>query len=173
MSAVKLKLDLDSFDESRYCSQITKVEKITSIQSMLELGDNEINRKRLYELNKLCSADIPERGKFYTYDEFCKARYGSSYDPAQAMIATMGPDWIGLSVNSNWSKKGFLFTEMTGVVQEHRKKSIALVMKIYGIRAARKTGAKGIYTITADVNPNSVRMNLRLGFVRTEWESLI
>jgi hypothetical protein len=172
-STVKLKLNLATFNEDDFADQVRLVEKDTSLNSMYDLGDNEENRRRLYELNKSCSVDIPGRGEFYTYEEFCKFRYGSSYDPSCAIIAIKGLDWVGLSVNSNWSNKGFLFSEMTGVIREHRRKNIALVMKIYGIRAAIETGAKWIYTITGTDNPNSVEMNLRLGFAYTDWDTLL
>jgi len=172
-STVKLKLDLATFDEKEFASQIRRVEEDTSLYSMVELGDNEENRRKLYELNKKCSADIPGRGEFYTYDDFCKNRYGPGYDASCAIIAIRASEWVGLSVNSNWSMKGFMFSEMTGVARDHRRKNIALVMKIYGIRAAIRTGATVVYTITHSGNLASIGMNLRLGFVYTDWDTLL
>ncbi len=173
-SQVKLKLDLTKYDETKFVDQIAGVERHNiTFSTMLELGDHEDNRQRLYELNKICSSDVPGRGEFYTYKEYCRSRYGSSYDPAHAIIAGHASDWIGLAVNSNWSHKGFLFSEMTGVLREHRGKNIGLVMKIHGIRAAIRTGAKVIYTVTTSDNVGAIGMNRRLGFVFTDWDTLL
>ena len=41
---------------------------------MADLGDTAGCRRALYELNKTCSADIPERGEFYTFHEYIDDR---------------------------------------------------------------------------------------------------
>ena len=41
---------------------------------MANLGDTPEFRRALYELQKTCSADIPECGEFYTFDEYLAER---------------------------------------------------------------------------------------------------
>ena len=170
---VKLKLDVNSFDERDFALifQTPQLRDVT-FTTMRELGDNEKNRRKLYELNKVCSADIPGRGEFFIYEEFCKRRYGAHYDPAGAILAQHRADWIGLSVTSNWSQKGFVFAEMTGVLREYRRKGVALAMKIHGIRFAKSVGAEFVYATHGSDNHKAIGMNRSLGFVDTEWESL-
>ena len=171
---VKLKLDIEFFDESPFISALALAQSNEiNFSTMQDLGDSENNRRKLYELNKICSADIPERGEFFSYDEFCKRRYGNSYDPAGAIVARHNSKWIGLSVISNWSHKGFVFNEMTGVLRDYRRKGIAITMKILGIRFAKSTDAKVIYTSHHHENYQAIELNKRLGFVDTDWDSLI
>lgn len=37
--------------------------------SLAEVGDTIAHRRAVYELNKTCSADIPERGECYAFSE--------------------------------------------------------------------------------------------------------
>lgn len=46
-----------------------------SLASIAELGDTEQLRRRVYELNKECAADIPGRGQFFSYDEYIQRRF--------------------------------------------------------------------------------------------------
>lgn len=171
---VKLKLNLELFDENAFTSALALAQSNgISFSTMQDLGDTERNRRKLYELNKICSADIPERGEFFSYEEFCKRRYGRSYDPAGAIVAQYDSEWVGLTVTSNWSRKGFVFNEMTGVLRNYRRKGIAIGMKILGIRFAKSTGAKTIYTSHHPENFQAIGLNRRLGFVDTDWDSLI
>ncbi len=171
---VKLKLELEGFDERPFLTSLSRAAaRGIDFTTMCELGDTEQSRRRLYELNKQCSADIPERGEFFTYEEFCRFRYGKHYDPVGAIIARKTSKWIGLCVVSNWSHKGFVFSEMTGVLRDYRQIGIASAMKVLVIRFARSVGAKCIYSTHGSNNPKAIAMNRRLGFVETSWDRLI
>lgn len=89
--------------------------RASSSTTMVELGDHEANHRRLYELNRLCSADIPERGEFYTYDEYHAARIERDYEPSTTVIALDDGAWVGMSAASDHHDEGFFFNEMTGV----------------------------------------------------------
>jgi hypothetical protein len=41
-----------------------------TLTSLQELGDSEGHRQLVYELNKVGSADIPERGAFFSFSEY-------------------------------------------------------------------------------------------------------
>lgn len=59
---------------------------------MHETGDF----RALYELNKLCSADIPGRGAFYSYEEYIAGRINvPSYAAAGVILAVDEGTWVG------------------------------------------------------------------------------
>jgi len=59
----RLKLDVDVF-EGRPVRGVLRRVKTTSVSltTLSELDDSPAARRSLYELNKACSTDIPERG---------------------------------------------------------------------------------------------------------------
>jgi len=103
---------------------------------MEKLGDTTKNHRALYELNKECSADIPDRGEFYTVDEYLAERIEvESYDPRGIVIALDDGEWVGLAATSN--KRTFVFNEMTGVKASYRGRGISIAMKVFGFEFAR------------------------------------
>lgn len=158
---VRLTLDVDSFDESAFDRA---VEGIT-LTTMTELGDHEANHRRLYELNRTCSADIPGRGEFYTYDEYRARRIERDYEPSTTVIALDGSAWVGMSAASDHRDEGFFFNEMTGVVRSHRGRGIALAMKVMVIGLVRELGVREIRTLHHPDNEAPIALNRRLGYV--------
>ncbi|MEV0775699.1 GNAT family N-acetyltransferase [Streptomyces sp. NPDC050433] len=80
---VKLELDIRTFDAARFNTYVERC-RDTGIRltTLAELGDTARHRRQLYDLNKECSADIPDRGEFYTFDEYLERRIAvPSYDP--------------------------------------------------------------------------------------------
>jgi hypothetical protein len=64
-SWTRLKLELRVFDREQFAPLLRRFETAGICwTTMAELGDTSASRRRLYELNKTCSADIPERGDF-------------------------------------------------------------------------------------------------------------
>ena len=112
---------------------------------MESLGDTQEHRTALYDLNKTISEDIPGRGEFFTFDEFTEFRFDFHYDPTGVQLALIDSVWVGLSAFTNWSEKGFVFYEMTGVLHEHRRKGIATAMKVLGLRYAKRLGVAAVY----------------------------
>ncbi len=170
---VKLKLDVESFEEAPFRSAIQHCEKNGIVfKSMASLGDTSRSRHLLYELNRTCSKDIPARGKFFTYEEFSERRYGKGYDPNGVIIALHDGDWVGLTANSNWKQRGFVFNEMTGVLRHYRRKGIALALKLHGIRYAKRLPVQLAFTLHDAENVAPIQMNRKIGYVDTEWNDL-
>jgi hypothetical protein len=72
---VRLKLDLNSFDDVGFRLYFERCRQAgLAFTSLAELGDTAEHRLSLYELNKTCSADIHERGEFYTIEEYLAIR---------------------------------------------------------------------------------------------------
>ena len=166
---VTLRLDVDGFDETPFLKTLERCKASgIAFNSIAQLGDTEPHRRKLYELNKLCSKDIPARGEFFTYDEFCRRRFGQSYTPEGVIIARSQDTWVGLSATSIHGDRGFAFNEMTGVIRDYRRQGLALALKLLGIRHIRSLGLKWIYTIHDVENESAIQMNKRLGYKDAE-----
>ncbi|WP_020576186.1 hypothetical protein [Actinopolymorpha alba] len=83
---VRLKLDLATFDANAFEPYLQRsLAAGIELMTIAELSDTLGNRRALYELNKTCSADIPERGEFFTFEEYVANRLNPSvYDPQTA-----------------------------------------------------------------------------------------
>ncbi|MFI8435082.1 GNAT family N-acetyltransferase [Streptomyces sp. NPDC079020] len=163
---VRLTLDLDAFDDARFEPRLRSCRQ-TGIEftTLADLGDTAENRRALYELNKTCSADIPERGEFYTYDEYLSRRIEiPTYDPRGVVLALDGGSWVGMATTSI-QPEGYAFSEMTGLLAGHRGRGISLAMKLLAIGFARSHGAHVLRTFHHPANAAAIGMNRRLGFV--------
>ena len=166
---VNLRLDLSGFDEAPFLYAVERCKREgIRFTTMAELGDSDEHRLALYELNKTCSKDIPARGEFFTFDEFAKRRFGASYDPAGVILALDGGLWIGLSATADFSSRGLAFNEMTGVLRSHRRRGIAVALKVLAIRYARRLGVDQVHTIHDFENTAAIELNLGLGYVHDE-----
>jgi hypothetical protein len=75
MEWVRLELDLDGFDDGLFRGYLQRCQEAGLVfASLAEVGDTAEHRWALYELNKTCSADIRERGEFYTFEEYLAIR---------------------------------------------------------------------------------------------------
>ncbi|MEU7061264.1 GNAT family N-acetyltransferase [Streptomyces sp. NPDC046197] len=169
---VKLELDLKTFDATRFEAYIERC-RTTGIRltTLAELGDSPGHRRALYELNKECSADIPERGEFYTFEEYLERRIEvPSYDPRGVVIALGDDGWCGLAATSDHRSSGFVFNEMTGVRAAYRGRGISMAMKTVGIRFADLCGVDRIRTLHHPANTAAIEMNRRLGYADAEWD---
>ncbi|SIR68242.1 GNAT family N-acetyltransferase [Micromonospora avicenniae] len=164
---VRLQLDIDGFDDEAFEPYLRRArESGIDLTTMAELGDTPQHRWALYELNKTCSADIPDRGEFYTYEEYLTQRVDvPAFDPGGVILALRGDDWIGMSSTSLHPDKGYAFSEMTGVLAPYRGQGLSLAMKLLAIRFVRSSGYRWLATIHHPRNASAIAMNRRLGFV--------
>ncbi|MGW7318616.1 GNAT family N-acetyltransferase [Streptomyces sp. NPDC054865] len=166
---VKLALDLNTFDARRFGAYVARARtqgiRLTTFD---ELADTPAHRRALYELNRTCSADIPERGEFHTFDEYLGRRFDTpSYDPRGIVVALDGDTWVGMAATSHHD--GHLFNEMTGVLAGYRGRGLSIAMKTIGTRFAGLHGARQIRTVHHPANTNAIAMNRKMGFVDADW----
>ncbi|GAA2260445.1 hypothetical protein GCM10010145_31810 [Streptomyces ruber] len=168
---VKLELDLDAFDLARFQPYVDRCRRSgIRLTTLSELGDTPEHRRALYELNKECSADIPERGAFLTYDEYrCLRLQAPGYDPRGVVIALDGDTWIGLAATSDQRRSGCVRNEMTGVRAGWRGRRISLAMKTYGIGFAGICGVSRVRTLHHPRNTGAIAMNRTMGYVAADW----
>jgi GNAT superfamily N-acetyltransferase len=170
---VKLELDVRTFDPARFTRYVERCQAVgIRLVTLAELGDAPGRRRALYELNKECSADIPERGAFYTFEEYRERRIEvPSFDARGVVIALDGDTWSGLAVTSDHRSDGYVFNEMTGVKTSYRRRGIAVAMKVAGIGFAGLCGVHNIRTLHHPANTAAIEMNRRLGYTDADWET--
>ncbi|MDG4861099.1 GNAT family N-acetyltransferase [Streptomyces sp. T-3] len=163
---VRLTLDLNAFDEAPFAARLRDSEQAgIEFTTLAALGDGAEHRWALYELNRTCAADIPERGAFYTYEEYLAQRIETpTFDPEGVVLALDSGTWVGMATTSI-RPDGFAFSEMTGVLAGHRGRGISLAMKLLAIRFARARGMSRLRTMHHPLNASAIAMNRRLGFV--------
>jgi RimJ/RimL family protein N-acetyltransferase len=171
---VKLELDVDAFNAARFEQYVERCRRASiRLTTLAELGDTPNHRRKLYELNKECSADIPDRGEFHTFEEYLQRRIEvPSYDPRGVVIALDDEAWIGMAATSDHRSSGYVVNEMTGVKAAYRGRGISIAMKTFGIGFARSCGVSKIRTIHHPANTSAIEMNRRLGYVDAEWSHL-
>ena len=164
---VRLELDVEKFDDAKFEPYLQQAQTSgISFTTMAELGDTPEHRRALYDLNKTCSADIPDRGMFYTYDEYVTQRIDvATFNPAGVVLATRNGAWIGMSTTSLHPAEGYAFSEMTGVLAPHRRQGLSLALKLLSIRFVRSSGYRRLVTFHHPRNTSAIAMNRRLGFV--------
>jgi len=141
-----------------------------SLASIAELGDTEQLRRRVYELNKECAADIPGRGEFFSYDEYIQRRFAADgYQPEGAMLALDGDALVGLCVISYVPGREWAFIEMTGVRRSHRRRGLATALKTAAIWQARGWGVSTVRTVHHRGNTPIITANRLLGFIDTNF----
>ena len=165
-----MSLDVETFEAAAFDDIVAHCLRAGIVFATIEqLGDHESNHRRLYELNRVCSADIPERGDFYTYAEYRAARIEQdSYNPNLIVLALDAGEWVGMSAASDHRRDGYAFNEMTGVVRSHRRRGIAIAMKVMVIQRARELGMTTIRTFHHPANEAPIAVNKRLGYVDFE-----
>lgn len=164
---VRLELGVETFNDATFQPYLQRAQTSgVRFTTMAEAGDTVDHRRALYELNRTCSADIPGRGTFYTYDEYVEQRIEvPTFDPRGVVLAIRDKSWIGMSATSLHPAKGYAFAEMTGVLAPYRGRGLSLALKLLAIRFVRASGYRRLVTFHHPRNTSAIAMNRRLGFV--------
>jgi GNAT superfamily N-acetyltransferase len=81
-------------------------------------------------------------------------------------VALDGERYIGLTQFWRGEATDDLFTGLTAVRREYRRRGVALALKVHALRFARELGAPLIYTDNDSRNAPMIALNDALGFVR-------
>jgi GNAT superfamily N-acetyltransferase len=168
-------LDVTSFEADKFAPIAKRVAaQGIVIKSLAELARVDPKwKQKYYELDSEVIRDVPSPDPitlqpFEIYDEHL---FGApDFNPPSQFIALDGEEWVGMSglwVALADPKK--LYTGLTGVKRSHRRRGIAMALKLRAIAYARACGAKVIETDNEENNP-MYQINLRLGFEpRPAW----
>jgi GNAT superfamily N-acetyltransferase len=164
---VKLELHLGNV---RYDEPLRLPERM-SITTLAVLGDTSANRRRIYQLNKACSADIPGRGQFFSYEEYAQRRFaGLGFRPDGQVLLLDGDAMVGLCALSLAPGRDWAFIEMTGILRPYRRRGLATDVKRYAIEQARTWGATTIRTVNHPTNRPIIDANRKLGFHEADFD---
>jgi GNAT superfamily N-acetyltransferase len=166
---VKLELDLRQFHADSV--DVPELPGRLRISTLAALGDTSHHRRLLYELNKTCSADIPGRGAFFSYDEYIDQRFETpGFRPDGQILLIEGYDMAGMCALSYRPDRTWAFIEMTGVVPAYRKRGFATLLKVHALSAAQRWGARMVRTVNHPANEPIIAANRKLGFEDADFE---
>lgn len=160
-------LDLATFDEARFAGVIEAVQQQgIRFFTLADAGNTETNQRKLYELNKRNSLDIPgSEGTFPRFEDFCKFVFESSWFRADGQIlAADGERWVGLGAVGYFANTNSTCNMHTGVLKEYRGRKIALALKLLAIRYSRALGAVLLRTDNDSQNAPILAINQKLGY---------
>ena len=159
-------LDLQTFAEDLFAPTWDRARAADiRLLTLRDVGDTLEARRRVYELNRTISADIPDRGPFFSLDEYLELRFDRSWYHADCLtLALQGEEWVGLNQVNVHRDEGYAFVQMTGVAAGYRGQKIGQALELMGIRCARRYGATTIGTSIDGGNEPMLALSRKLGY---------
>ena len=157
--------DLDEW--SRYPRQVA--EQGIEIKTVAELESDPNRDRKLYELEWLIDRDVPspEPPSKVPFEEFQKVWERTNLLPDAWYVAVDNDEYVGMT--NLWSSQAnakLLYVGITGVTRSHRKRGIAMALKVRSVEFALQKGFSEIRTWNETNNQAMLGINNRLGFVR-------
>lgn len=170
MSVKWVRLALDLEGNSKLLARSDPPAGIT-LTTLQELGDSESHRHLVYELNKTCSADIPDRGVFFTFEEYERLRFEAPGTRSDGLVLAFDHDvTLGMCQLTCPPDQWWAFIEMTGVLRPYRGRGVATAMKLRALQAARSWGCTEVRTFHHPNNRAIIAANRSLGFREANFE---
>lgn len=168
MNWVRLALDLDGNTNLLAPSSPPAGIALTTLE---KLGDSESHRHLVYELNKTCSADIPDRGPFFTFAEYVPLRFDAPGTRLDGLVLAFDHDTaVGMCQLTCPPDRRWAFIEMTGVLRPYRGRGLATAMKLRALQAARSWGCSEVRTFHHPRNVGIITANRSLGFREANFD---
>ncbi len=161
-------LDVTTFDPSPFLDKIHQV-KLLGVEILpLSALRSRFNdwMERLYEMDMEILPDEPTTGEFtpQPIEEYAKLFKHPAFLADGWMVALDGGTCVGSSsIWNNRANPQQLYTNFTGVRRSHRRKGVALALKLALIEYVRQRGATSIITNNEENNP-MYQINVQLGF---------
>jgi len=171
MRSWESRLNVQGFDFAPYAGHIESVEaQGIRLVPLSELQADPEHKRKLYELEKELGEDVPHVDTYtpISFEIYVK-RFLQSPDlfPQAWYIALDGDRYAGMS--ALWKSQGNpqeLYTGLTGVQREYRRRGIALALKLQTIAHAKSQGYQTLKTWNESNNRPMLSINERLGYVK-------
>lgn len=165
------RLDLGGFDFAAWTEKITAVrEQGIELRTLAELRADPDHLRRLYALDEELSRDVPRPEPEVTFDPFDvwrdRMETNPNLLPEGYFVAVDNGEYVGLSQLWNSQSGGEFYTGLTGVKRSHRRRGIALALKLRAIEWAMGQGVARLKTWNESNNRPMLSINEALGFVR-------
>ena len=165
------RLNVHSFDFAPYEGHVERVEtQGIRLTPLSELTDDPDYTHKLYELEKELGKDVPHVDVYtpVSYEVYVK-RFLQSPDlfPQAWYIALDEDRYAGTS--ALWKSQGNpkeLYTGLTGVRREYRRRGIALAIKLKTLAFAKSQGYHVIKTWNESNNRPMLSINEQLGYIK-------
>jgi GNAT superfamily N-acetyltransferase len=174
------RLDVAGFDPTPYAGHEEQViasgiELVTLAELMQRDPDH---RRKLYEFDLELSRDVPhpEPVTTFSYENFVKHVFeGPSLLPEGYFVALDGERYAGLSALwRSQAEQDCLYTGLTGVRSDYRRRGIALALKLRAIAYARGRGIRTLKTWNESNNRPMLSINEQLGFIKQPaWVNMV
>ncbi len=177
------KLDLTTFDESRFAGAIDRVVQAGFVFTDLA-AEQLVNPDadwQAYELERDTGAEVPWPGgarSEMTYEQFRqRALEGPEADPSAILLAKRDNQYVG--VTALWLRNDGTvgYTAMTGVRRDCRGQGVALALKLLSFRLMKERGYTETRTHNDTANPPILRLNEKLGYQKRpgamQWEKML
>jgi GNAT superfamily N-acetyltransferase len=161
-------LDLTTFDPTPFAGIEEKVQAAgIEIKTLAELQQTDPDwLQKHYDLTRTVVQDVPslDPPAQESFEQFQKVFDSPNLLPDCWFVALHDGHYVGESkLFRELANPEKMITGLTGVVREHRRKGIAMALKLRAIDYALHHGATKIQTDNEENNP-MYQINLRLGF---------
>ena len=139
------------------------------VKSYADLAQDLERDRKIYHLHTTLSLDVPMTSEYTkpTFERFATYYWEDERFVSEGyLVALKGDEYVGLSELLISKADDKLHTGLTGVLREHRRKGVALGLKVKGVEFARAFGVPEINTWNESNNVGMLAINERLGFVR-------
>ena len=163
------KLAIATFEATKFAGVIDKV-RASGIQlhSVAELDKFDPDwRRQLYELDWACTQDepLPDAPTRPPFEEYLQLVFDQSdFLPDASFAALDNGQYVGMATcNKSAGTPSLLTVGFTGVLRTHRRRGIAMALKLLTIDYAQRHHFEAIETRNEEHNP-MLQINLTLGF---------